>query len=178
MKVFLGWSGDTSHKVALALHDWLPSVIQAIKPFISSEDIAKGARWATDIANELQNTNYGVICVTRDNASSPWINFEAGALSREIVKSFVTPFLFDLRPSEIQGPLTLFQAVMNEEQDIFKLLSSINDRQEVAQRLEKTALQAAFDMWWPNLKENLASLQREEGHKPSPQKRSTQEMVE
>ena len=42
MKVFLGWSGETSHNVALALSDWLPKVIQAIRPFVSSEDIAKG----------------------------------------------------------------------------------------------------------------------------------------
>ena len=54
MKVFLGWSGDTSHKVALALHAWLPRVIQTIIPYVSSEDIAKGARWIPDIAKELQ----------------------------------------------------------------------------------------------------------------------------
>jgi len=84
MRVFLGWSGYISHKVALAFHDWLPKVIQAVKPFMSSEDMAKGARWSGEIAKELQSSSFGVIFVTPENVTSPWINFEAGALSREI----------------------------------------------------------------------------------------------
>ena len=92
MKVFLGWSGSASHKVALAFHGWLLNVIQAIKPYISSEDIAEGARWSTEIAKELESSNFGIIFVTKENVHSPWINFEAGALSREIEKSHVTPW--------------------------------------------------------------------------------------
>lgn len=69
MKVFLGWSGSTSHKVALAFHDWLPKVIQAIKPYVSSEDIAKGARWATEIAKELESSNFGIISQTNQLGS-------------------------------------------------------------------------------------------------------------
>jgi len=65
MKVFLSWSGELSHKVSVIFRDWLPSVIQSVDPYVSSEDIDKGARWSTDIAKELEESSYGVLCVTK-----------------------------------------------------------------------------------------------------------------
>ena len=67
MKVFLSWSGDKSREVALILNEWLPNVMQWVKPFMSAEDIKKGARWSADVAKELEDTNFGIICVTPDN---------------------------------------------------------------------------------------------------------------
>jgi hypothetical protein len=72
--------------VAVALRDWLPSVIQAIEPWVSAEDIEKGSRWSTKIAEELQATKAGIICVTADNQNSAWLLFEADALSKTVEK--------------------------------------------------------------------------------------------
>ena len=87
MRVFISWSGNKSHKVALVFRDWLPSVIQSIEPYVSSEDIDKGARWSTDIAKELENSTFGILCVTKDNLEAPWLSFEAGALSKTMDKA-------------------------------------------------------------------------------------------
>ena len=100
MKVFISWSGNKSHKVALLFREWLPSVIQSVVPYVSSEDIDKGARWSTDIAKELEDSTFGILCVTKENLNAPWLSFEAGALSKTMDKSFVTPFLFDIKRSE------------------------------------------------------------------------------
>lgn len=126
MKVFLSWSGDLSHKTAKVFRDWLPSVIQSIVPYVSSEDIDKGARWSTDIANELENSSFGILCVTKDNVDAPWLSFEAGALSKTIDKSFVSPFLFDIKRVEVSGPILQFQSTVFEKDDLRKLVGTLN----------------------------------------------------
>lgn len=163
MKVFLSWSGGVSHKVALALKEWLPSVIQSLKPYVSSEDIDKGARWSTDIAKELEASTYGIICITNDNLTAPWINFEAGALSKTLDKSFVTPFLFNVKRSEVQGPLVQFQSVVHDKEDIHKLMSSINGRLEKEHQLESNSLRKTFEVWWPQFHDALTSIEKDSG---------------
>lgn len=166
MKVFISWSGSISHRVAVVLRDWLPSVIQCIQPYVSSEDIDKGARWSTDIAGELHASTYGLICLTKDNIIAPWINFEAGALGKSIDKSRVSPFLFRLKRSEVEGPILQFQSTIFEEDDVFKLLKSINDAC-MSEGLEAARLQKSFGVWWPQLQKQLNDIPAEE--KPTAQ---------
>jgi len=162
MKVFLSWSGDLSLKAACAFRDWLPSVIQSVKPYVSSEDIDKGARWSTDIAEELEESSFGVICVTQDNMEAPWVNFEAGALSKTFGKSRVVPFLFNVKRSELQGPLLQFQSAIYEKDDIHKLVMSLNGSLPDTEQLEEARLAKVFEVWWPELKRQLDSLPREQ----------------
>src|SRR4051794_33907999 len=109
MKVVISWSGQLSHGVALALRDWLPSVIQSIEPFVSSEDIDKGARWSSDIPKELEDSSFGILCIPTQNLDAPWVNFEAGALSKSLERSRVAPFLFGVDRTDVKGPLLQFQ---------------------------------------------------------------------
>lgn len=159
MKIFLSWSGETSHKVALVLREWLPSVIQSIQPYVSSEDIDKGARWSSDIAKELEKSKFGIICITKENINAPWINFEAGALSKTIEKTYVCPFLFGVKKSEISNtsPLLQFQSTIYQYEDVQKLLLSINSAND-SEKLEDARLIKAFEIWWPNLQKGLDAI--------------------
>lgn len=154
MKVFISWSGAKSHKVGLAFREWLPSVIQSLEPYVSSEDIDKGARWSSDIAKELEDSTFGILCVTKDNLLAPWLSFEAGALSKTMDKSFVTPFLFDIKRVEVNGPILQFQSTVFEKDDLKKLLDTLNkacgDSGINQARLDKT-----FEVWYSNLEESL-----------------------
>lgn len=81
MKLFISWSGETSQQIALQLRKWLPLILPAAKPFITSTDIDKGAKWLGEIHSELEASNFGIVCLTPDNIRSQWLAFEAGALS-------------------------------------------------------------------------------------------------
>ncbi|BAU56179.1 TIR domain-containing protein [Mucilaginibacter gotjawali] len=157
MKVFISWSGSKSHKVALVFRDWFPSVIQSIEPYVSSEDIDKGARWSTDIAKELENSTFGILCVTKENLEAPWLSFEAGALSKTMDKAFVSPFLFDIKRSEVKGPILQFQSTIFQKEDIKKLLNTLNKAcGEIG--IPESRLEKAFEVWYPTLEDELSKI--------------------
>jgi hypothetical protein len=145
-------------------------VIQSIRPYVSSQDIDKGARWSSDIAKELHESTFGILCVTRSNIDAPWINFEAGALSKTIDRSSVAPFLFDIKRSEVQGPLLQFQSTINEKEDLYKLLVSLNNAMTEAERLEDVPLKKSFDVWWPELAKALSAIAPSEERPRTPEK--------
>ncbi len=175
MKVFISWSGEASHAAALALRDWLPSVLQSTKPYVSSEDIEKGARWSVEIGNELETTSFGILCVTGSNVGSPWLNFEAGALAKSMDASRVSPVLLGLRQADLVGPLAQFQATLPKLDDFTRLVSAINANS--AAPIDESRLRAAVQMWWPQLEENLQTALKLDGQSSDEPQRSVPEMV-
>lgn len=175
MKVFISWSGKRSQALANMLRDWLPNVIQAIKPWMSDVDIDKGSRWSKDIALQLEESKVGIICLTPENLEAPWILFEAGALSKSLEKTYVCPFLFKIDPSDIKGPLVQFQATKANKNDTQKLLHTINQALE-GEAIPKEKLDEAFEVWWPKFEQNLENIPDIETIKEP--KRSDREILE
>jgi hypothetical protein len=179
MKVFISWSGEPSHTVALALREWLPHVIQSIDPYVSSEDIEQGAPWFPDIAQQLDQASFGIICVTRVNADSRWMNFEAGALFKSVnsVQRHVSPFLIDLRPTDLVGPLAQFQVTEPSLDGVAKLVRSLNALGDPP--LRDALLNAEIERWWPDLEEKLRNAQEIAASQPEAvPRRGTDDMVE
>jgi len=130
MKVFISWSGKRSKALAQALREWLPLVLQHIEPWVSENDIAAGDRWAQTVGAELEASNFGIICITPENLASPWVLFEAGALSKSMQDAKVIPLLFDLEFSDITDPLSQFQAKKVDQTGITEMIQAINNASE------------------------------------------------
>lgn len=159
MKVFISWSGDQSRKYAEAIRDWLPGVLQMVTPYFTPTDIDKGTRWSTEIAKELDTSQVGIICVTRDNLHADWILFEAGALSKSLDKAHVCPIIFGISNTDLSGPLKQFQTTAFEKSDIHKLIVVINNKLGDNKLASKT-LDTVFDKWWPDLQEKVDAISK------------------
>lgn len=159
MKIFISWSKQKSHEVAIVLRDWLPSVIQSLEPFVSSEEIDKGSRWSTEIAQELEDCSFGILCITEENLEEPWLMFEAGALSKKISNSYVCPFLLGIQRSDVKGPLVQFQSTIFEKEDVKKLLATINSVCGDS-GISSHLLDKSFDVWWPSLEDQLKQIEK------------------
>jgi len=172
-RVFLSWSGEESRQVALALRDWIPSVLQSIEPWMSDQDIDAGTRWFESISLELNRAQAGIICLTPSNVGRVWLNFEAGAIAKHVSESFACPYLFRVEKAQLTGPLSLFQAVKADKEGTLKLVRTLN---RATQRpLEERRLDEAVDTWWPKLEKTLQAIP--EGEAPPP-KRELPDMVE
>jgi hypothetical protein len=159
IKVFISWSGKRSLAVAETLYDWLPSVIQAIEPWMSPSEINKGGHWIKELELGLKRSKVGIICLAQDNLESPWLHFEAGAISKTIEGTLVCPFLIDLDPSDLRGPLAQFQSTKPEMEDIKRLIYTINNASGNIALADKD-VDKSFRNRWPRLDKTLKQLKR------------------
>lgn len=131
MKVFISWAGAETKPFAAFLHEWLQLVIQSVKPWMSEIDVAKGSRSMAELGRELEGTDFGVVVLTAANQHSPWINFEAGAISKSVGESGVIPLLLDLKKSDVTGPLSQFQAVdAGLRVEVVQLVTALNAKMQ------------------------------------------------
>ena len=171
MKIFISWSGSLSEKIALALKEWFPLIINSLNPFVSSVSIDKGKKWEEAISKELENSEYGIICLTKDNLDSKWILYEAGALSKNLKKSKVSCILFDgLNHTDIDEPLSIFQNTEYNKNDFLKLIMSIN-KSIGDNGVGETNLSKIFEKWWPDLESKIKNISDEYFPKPITEKK-------
>jgi len=177
MKVFISWSGPRSKELANSLRDWLPMVLHYVEPFVSDKDIAAGDRWAQKIAGELENANFGIICITPENIDSEWILFESGALSKSMLDGKVIPLLFGLELSELSGPLSQFQAQKLEETGIMEVIKAINEVTE--SKADENIINRSVPALWPELQTALDEIPKKvlTGKHKRPQHEILEELV-
>jgi hypothetical protein len=149
MRVFISWSGSRSHEIALALRDWLPTVLPGAEPWVSSEDIDKGARWTVELGRELDAARFAILCLVPENLGEPWVIFEAGAMSRSIETARVAPLLVGAAIKDVPGPLGQFQCTAFEKEDVRRLMRSIN--RALGEPVDRGRLDEAFEQRWPEL---------------------------
>ncbi|MGI8990083.1 MAG: toll/interleukin-1 receptor domain-containing protein [Bryobacteraceae bacterium] len=156
MKVFLSWSGDRSKAIADVLRRWLPGVLQAVRPYFSPDDVAKGTRWSSEIAKELDASRVGILVITPDNQEAAWLLFEAGALAKNLDRSKVCPLLFGgMEPTDVKGPLVQFEAAKFSKDEMKRVMKMING--ELAEAgLASDVLDTVFEMWWSKLDTDVA----------------------
>jgi hypothetical protein len=105
MKIFVSWSGPRSAAVAEALKEYLPVINNAFDLWLSSDDIEKGSRSTLEIAKALTAAKAGIICLTPNNLTAPWILFEAGGIAKTVDETRACTILIDLQPSDVSKPL-------------------------------------------------------------------------
>lgn len=150
MKLFVSWSQDTSRQIAQDFREWLPLINQNIVPFMSEEDTDKGAHWSSTIRRELELSTFGVVILTPENVDSTWLHFEAGAIAKSVEEGRVVPILFGLKHSDVQQPLSMFQAALFEKGDVFRVLKSINAAAGANARDDRQ-LETVYELFWPKL---------------------------
>lgn len=155
MKVFISWSGELSKNIAEVIKKWLPCIIQSVEVFFSPDDIEKGENWDTKVSTELLECKYGIICLTKENVSAPWIHFESGALAKAL-DSRVATLMINVTPTDIKGPLSRYQATKLEKDDFFQLIKNINEQLETQLNIE--VLKTLFNTLWDKINNDFKNL--------------------
>lgn len=177
MDIFISWSGNLSKTVAESLRTYLPCMLQDLDVFVSGHDLESGTRWMSGLSERLSNSLFGILCLTAENQLSPWLVYEAGALTKVAEGRACGLLLAGLTPANVSGPLAQFQHRKMNEQDFALLLRDINAKLETP--LPDDALGRVFKKWWPDIDAAYTAALKASPEVSSPSgKRSDRELLE
>jgi hypothetical protein len=176
MKVFISWSGNRSRAVGELLNDWIKCVLQAARPWMSTHGIDRGAVWYNEINEQLKDTAVGVVCLTHENKSRPWILFEAGALAKGLSSSHVCTFLIDLQNTDLEGPLAQFNHTLPDRAGVRKLVGTLN-RCLGTGALDDRILEQVFTTYWPQFQKRFEEVLKENPPNQKPEPRSGENIL-
>src|SRR5574338_792958 len=124
-RVFVCWSGARSLAVAKRFGAFIEKVIPDLKKqvFISTQ-LEKGVRWFEEIVRQLEGAQAGILCLTAENFTSPWLHFEAGALAKGLqkpsdsetnrpsnqIQNRIFTYLHGATTASLAGPLEQYQS--------------------------------------------------------------------
>lgn len=131
-------------------------MLQDVDAFMSRHDIESGARWAERIQQELEQSSYGLILLTRSNLDAKWLLFEAGAISKLKNSSTACLLCGELMETEVTGPLAQFQFQKFEKASFFQLVRDMNNR--LARPLQEIALGLVLEKWWPDIESEYGKI--------------------
>lgn len=156
-QIFLSWSGEASRDIALELKRWFETVFEDLRAWVSDTDIALGARSIPAIEESLDKSVGGILVLTVENQSSPWVNYEAGALSRQYQgrEGRVIPLLVNATSmGELRSPLSNFQGQLLNQLGVERILRAIYGMLAKNEELAPARMRA----YWPELEGALEPL--------------------
>lgn len=177
MKVFISWSGD-SKATAHAIYKALPTLFDTADPWISVEN-RSGSMWLAQIDTELSSTDFGIVCVTKANQHAPWLNFEAGALSRRVdAKRELMPVLLIGIDSmnEVEGPITGFQMKIADLEGFLDVMKDLNNS-ELGPKINDNILRRRVQDAWPSIEAEVKKV-REGDNSQAADRRTDSEKID
>lgn len=171
MKLFICWSGRRGKDIADVLSGWLEYLIGTALEPVMSMNIPKGALWFEEVNKSLDDCGAGLICLTPEALHSPWVHFEAGALSRTFSKIAskdlgfpeerrrIFPFLIGVDTSQLNGPLEAYQSAAADHcEDTLRLIESIVSLMPQGEE-PKEGWKHQYDCLWKQLQKQLAAIE-------------------
>ncbi len=167
--MFICWSGPRSLELAERLRTFLVEAIPSLKGRVfSSPQIEKGARWFEEVLRHLEAAQVGLICLTAENLTSPWLHFEAGALLKGLHKnppmddtaavdtteSRIFTYLHGVTAASLSGPLAQYQSTSTTRSDTRSLVRTLSKILTPGDR----SYRELFDRHWPAFDRDLKKL--------------------
>jgi hypothetical protein len=149
-QVFLSHSGKLSQDLANLFREFLRTVLSPLNPFLSTEGILLGCRWASVLREKLAEGTYGILFVTRENAyASNWMSYEAATIEAHDGNR-VVPILIDILPDELPPIYRASQCMSFDEISCRRLIEQLNKECGFT---ESDVVDKHFKQEWPALKE-------------------------
>lgn len=161
--IFISWSKSPSKEIAEQVKFLLEKIFPdpIISFFVSSSDkngIGPGDRFNKILDENLETSNYGILILTKNNFSQPWIMFEAGALSKDSQISKIVPVFFNREESSLEAPLKPFNHISFNMIEFETLVFSIKKAQFGATSLtieQKELLKHSLVKHWDDFEKNV-----------------------